>query len=391
MEQVKSFGSPQKIIGLLFFALLALCPAGASAQSSPESGQPAEPAKAPSSSESNQAAEAVQSRIGRARALVAAHQLETASSELESVRASTQDSSIRNITSVMLMNIYLESGNYGRAEALLDESFRARSAESVGTYFALAGQAINGSRTHLARYRSLGINTSATNLPTEAVNDLNRLRSFLERMIAQAREITAERKAYDSLSLLEDVLGLRLSLARDSEDQSKWNTEYSGARELSASHSQIASRGGITALPVKPSDLKTSSPYSTRRSSEDGDSKAPEKSNHSTSVPVSPSAPVAGAPSESILSDFGLLNFKASKRVLPRYPPLAKQMGTSGLVRVHVIVDETGKVVQVSRTEGPLLLRQVAEDAARGWFFEGIAGPGPAIRFTGYIDFNFTL
>lgn len=389
MEQVKS--RPQFITAFFFLFLLAFCPAGTTAQSSPESGQPAEITKVQPSSESGQTAEVVQARIGRARALVAAHQLETASSELESVRASTQDSSIRNITSVMLMSIYLESGNYGRAEALLDESFRLRSAESGGTYFALAGQAINGTRTHLARYRSLGINTSAINLPSEAINDLDRLRSFLERMIAQAREITAERKAYDSLSLLEDVLGIRLSLARDSEDQSKWSTEYSGARELLASHTQIASRGGITALPTKPSALKTPSPYSTRRSGEDADSKAPEKSNHSASAPLAARPAETGATSESKLSDFGLLNFKASKRVLPRYPPMAKQMGTSGLVRVHVVVDEKGKVVEVSRSEGPLLLRQVAEDAARGWFFEGIAGPGQSVRFTGYIDFNFTL
>ncbi len=80
--------------------------------------------------------------------------------------------------------------------------------------------------------------------------------------------------------------------------------------------------------------------------------------------------------------------------MLPRYPPLAKQSGTTGLVRVHVIVDQTGKVVDVSRSEGPMLLRRVAEDAAREWFFEGLTAPGqtlPAGRFTGYIDFNFTL
>jgi len=76
---------------------------------------------------------------------------------------------------------------------------------------------------------------------------------------------------------------------------------------------------------------------------------------------------------------------------LPRYPPLAKKAGTVGLVRVHVVVDETGKVVEILRSEGPTLLKQVAEEAARQWYFEGIAGPGQPVRFTGYIDFNFTL
>ena len=367
---------------------------------------------------------AIQTRIQRARALTAAHQLETAASELESVRAKTQDSAIRNITSVMLMSIYLEAGNYGRAESLLEENFRFRSVQngdSVRTYFALAGQAVNGARMHLTRYRVFGINTNDSSLPVEAVTDLERLRSFLERMIVHAKEISNERKAYDSLSLLEDVLGIRLSLARDAEDQAKWSGEYVIARELLASSpTQIAALSGISALPpakVKSTKTPSPSPYSTRRGSDVAEKKSSEKSvdaarprssnepeisqstSQSTSQfpPQSPlqSKPDAGAASASTkdqpLSDFGLLNAKASRRVLPRYPPLAKRAGAAGLVRVHVVVDENGRVVEVSSSEGPPLLRQVAEDAARQWSFEGIAGPGQQVRFTGYIEFNFTL
>ncbi len=177
----------------------------------------------------------VQGKIQRARALIAAHQLETAASELESVRASTKDFSVQNIASVMLMNIYLESGNYGRAEALLEEGFRERTlrnGDSARTYFALAGQAVNGARLHIARYRSVGISTTDATLPSEALTDLERLRSFLERMIAQAKEITNEQRAYDSLSLLEDVLGIRLALAKDAEDQVRWQNEHTSARQL---------------------------------------------------------------------------------------------------------------------------------------------------------------
>ena len=60
--------------------------------------------------------DAVQRRIQRARALAAAHQLEAAASELESLRASVGDASFRNITSLMLMGIYLEDANYVRAQ-----------------------------------------------------------------------------------------------------------------------------------------------------------------------------------------------------------------------------------------------------------------------------------
>jgi TonB family protein len=393
---------------LLPLAFVLFSSVGLQAQSSLDPVQNAPATPDPTAS----AEAATQTRIQRARALIAAHHLETAASELESVRAATQDGAIRNITSVMLMSIYLEAGNYGRAEALLEENFRSRSVEngdSVRTYFALAGQAVNGARTHLARYRSFGINTSDSNLPPEAVNDLGRLRSFLERMIAQAKEISNERKAYDSLSLLEDVLGIRLSLAKDAEDQSKWSSEYATARELLASSpTQIASLGSISALPpakVKSNKTPSSSPYSTRRASDIADKKASDKSvdaahpvasnepqKSQSSPPESTTNGVSSpTPNDHALTDFGLLNARASKRVLPRYPPMAKKAGAVGLVRVHVVVDENGKVVEVSGSEGPMLLRQVAEDAARQWYFEGIAGPGQQVRFTGYIDFNFTL
>ena len=340
-------------------------------------------------------ADVIQTRIQRARALIAAHQLETAASELESVRASAQDSSVQNIASVMLMNIYLESGNYGRAEALLEEGFRARAeknGDSARTYFALAGQAVNGARLHIARYRSVGISTTDSNLPSEAVTDLNRLRSFLERMVAQAKDITTERRAYDSLSLLEDVLGIRLALAKDAEDQVRWQSEHMSARQLLTSPTPLVSLNGISALPPSKASKKdpASLPYATRRPDETPTSESNEPSpadrglNSATEEPKS--LPAEGTPNEA-----GDLNARATRRVVPVYPDLAKQAGASGLVRVHVIVDESGKVVEVSRTEGHMLLRGVAEDAARQWFFDTNLSENRPSRLSGYIDFNFTL
>ena len=355
------------------------------AQSQPQAvNPPADPTKS---------AEALRLRIERARALIAAHRLDTAASELESVRATAQDNAFRNISSIMLMNVYLEEGNYARAEALLEENFKARSTqkdESLGSYFALAGQAVNGARTHLARYRTFGISTADSNLPAEAVTDLNRLRSLLERMIAQAKEISSARGAYDSLSLLEDVLGLRLSLSRDAEDQSKWQSEYASAREaLASSQTQIASLGGIPPLRPGKSTGNTSaapSPYSTKRPSDTAlETKAADKDHVSTATQPSPDKP--GGPD---VNDAGSLNAFATRKVVPPYPPLAKQSGTTGLVRVYVIV-EGGKVIAVSRSEGPILLRQAAEDAARQWSFQSVSIEGRPTRLSGYIDFNFNL
>jgi hypothetical protein len=344
------------------------------------------------------ALEAAQSRIERARALIAAHRLDIAAGELESVRATTKDNALRNITSIMLMNVYLEDGNYGRAEALLDEAFKARATtkdDSLGTFFALAGQAVNGARTHLTRYRSFGVSTSDAALPSEASADLNRLRSLLERMIAQAREISSGRQAYDSLSLLEDVLGLRLSLARDSEDQTKWQTEYAGAREsLASSQTQIASLGGVPPLrPGKTAVKNTSSPspYSTKKPADSSAVKAPDLDHAAGDSQSRPSDIVnSPKPDASDLEEAGSLNAFATKKIVPKYPPIAKQSGASGMVRVYVIV-EGGKVVVVSRSEGPVLLRQAAEDAARQWTFQKVSIEGRPTRLSGYLDFNFTL
>ncbi len=389
-------------------------PAGNAAQSSPDpalasdnSAQPTSDQAKPSPIQS-QSAEALQSRITRARGLIAAHQLDIAASELESVRGGTQDYILRNVTSVMLMKIYLEEGNYIRAEALLEEAFQAHSKkndDSIRTYFALAGQAVNGARTHLARYRSLGINTTDTGLPAEALKDLNRLRSLLERMVLQAREISNNRRAYDSWSLLEDVLGLRLSLAKDAEDQTKWQVEYARTREvLASSQTEVASLGG--------------GPVIQRTQQSNGRAaRAPVATTNPGTPPANPEQTVAQPSTDSVTPppleaeskgsavdstevqnasepdpiNTGFLNSRATRIVPARYPEIAKKKGEAGLVRVYVVVDETGKVIEVSRSEGPVLLRPAAEEAARQWSFEPSSNGARPARLVGYIDFNFTL
>ena len=66
----------------------------------------------------------VLARIERARALAAVHQLQAAATELENIRATANDVTIRNATTLMLLGIYLEEGNYGRSQSLLDEAFQ---------------------------------------------------------------------------------------------------------------------------------------------------------------------------------------------------------------------------------------------------------------------------
>jgi TonB family protein len=324
-------------------------------------------------------------RIERARALAAAHQLQAAATELENIRASVNDATLRNVTTLMLLGIYLEDGNYGRSQSLLEETFQTRAAqkdESIRTYFAAAGQTVNGIRAHLVRYRNYGINPSDTDLPAEANTDLDRVRGLLERVFAQAREISQEAgRSYDALALQEDVLGVRLSIARNDDDRNKWQTELATARErMAASQMQVASLGRSQALDA----LKNRIPNPFRTNP------IPNTVISDSGPNPNPLPPPATSGPEPQLVSTGSLNGRETKRVTPPYPPQAKTHNVTGTVRVFAIIDENGKI-WVTNSEGPLLLRKAAEEAARDWTFAPPVVNGKPVRLAGYLDFDFKL
>lgn len=330
-------------------------------------------------------ANTISSRIERARALAAVHQLQAAATELENIRATASDITLRNVTTLMLLGIYLEDGNYGRSQSLLEETFQKRAAqkdESIRTYFAAAGQTVNGIRAHLARYRSYGINASDANLPAEANADLDRVRALLERVIAQAKEISTEQgRSYDALALQEDVLGIRLSLARNEDDRGKWQTEYLMAREkMASSQIQVASLGRSPALDAVTNRIPN--PFATKPTIPAANSDAP--------VDTPPATAAATPGSEPQLVSTGSLSGRETKRVTPSYPPQAKTHNVTGTVRVFAIIDENGKI-WVTNSEGPMLLRKAAEEAARGWTFPPSMVNNKPVRLAGYLDFDFKL
>jgi TonB family protein len=348
-------------------------------------------------------------RIERARALAAAHQLQQATADLENIRISVNDVALRNITTLMLIGIYLEEGNYVRAQALLEESFQARALQkddSLRTYFAMAGQTIIGIRSHLARYRSFGINPTEVGLPAEANTDLERVRGLLERVAAQAQEIGNEAgRSYDAVALREDVVGIRLSLARDNNDRDKWQTEYVAVREkLALSQAHVPPIGRSALLDA--ATAKIPNPFSSK-TNDQVESGPDSNSNNPTSTDPSKSGQGAGLQpqnsgasgtsaattsegTEPKLISTGSLSGRENKRVTPAYPTIAKSAGVSGTVRVFAIVDENGKV-WVTNSEGPTLLRKAAEDAARNWGFPPILVGGRPVRLAGYLDFDFKL
>jgi TonB family protein len=371
----------------------------------------------------------VKTRLTRARALAAAHNLAAAANELDTIRKTTSDDSVRDVARLMLMGICLEEGNYMRAQMLLEEIYGARSSQSVGTteaYFALAGQALNGAREHIERYRSFGINVADKDLPTDAINDLDRLRALLERIAEQARQMSAEEaRASASAALLEDVSSLRASLARSNQERQQWQREMASARQkLSAEEARMTPVSGTINSPrTIPASNSTDNNNSTSRNETQnnptaqnnsparvGNSSAPAKAAASTTTENSaekrsaqqPPQPVAATnagadsngsakPQDGKPVNVGSLIEKATQKINPSYPQTAKSARITGIVTVFVEVDPTGVVSTVQSTSGPAMLRQAAMDAARRWKFRPTMVDGQPVRVVGFINFNFTL
>jgi protein TonB len=395
--------------------------------------------------------DAVQKRLARARSLAAIGRLAAAASELESLRATTADESVRDVARVLLMSIFVEMPDYARAAALLDESYRARTPgrtndAATHTYFALAGQTVNSVRTHLERYRSFGVNVSdASELPPEAGGDLEQLRGLLEKVAGQAKSLHEEQikegeegmRGLDAAALLEDAATVRMRIARHDQDRAQWQAVVSEAREhLFSSEMRIASISDLPAARPAPAAAATqpapgptpSAPASANKPAQapvatrppGGDEKQPKKSRKAgpgqkpaastgaqtsagaqASAPAQKSQPNDAEPppasgGEAKKSDgapvaVGSLAGKARQRVSPTYPALARTARVSGVVTVYLVVNEKGEVESVERAEGPAQLQQAATDAARRWKFTPTVIDGQPVRVTGYLSFNFAL
>ena len=374
--------------------------------------------------------EAAQKRLTRARSLAAIGKLAAAANELDALRASSKDDSVRDVARVLLMAIAVEMPDYPRAASLLDEAFGARTQGQTNdaathSYFALAGQTVNSVRTHLERYRAFGINVSDTSeLPADANSDLNQLRGLLEHLSAQAKTLHDEQlkggdagtRGLDAAALLEDAATVRMRIARNEQDRTEWKGVVSEARQhLFSSEMRVASISEIPAarpVPVatQPAASASAQPKSSTapakggQKADDSSKKSSNKSQKQTATNAAP-APTTAAPdnvqppakqpgaasTESAPVAVGSLAQKAKQRVSPSYPSIARAARVEGVVTVYLIVNEKGEVETVQKLDGPLQLQQAAADAARRWRFNPTVIDGQPVRVTGYLSFNFAL
>lgn len=106
-------------------------------------------------------------------------------------------------------------------------------------------------------------------------------------------------------------------------------------------------------------------------------------------APPPPPPPPAPKPAVPKKISGGVLNGKATSLPKPPYPAAARAVRASGAVNVQVTISESGSVVSASAVSGHPLLRQAAEQAARGARFAPTLLSGQPVSVTGVIVYNF--
>ena len=84
----------------------------------------------------------------------------------------------------------------------------------------------------------------------------------------------------------------------------------------------------------------------------------------------------------------GILNSKALSLPQPKLTEEAKRQKQTGKITVRVIVDQNGKVVSAKAMNGPAVLREIAEEAARQTTFAPTTQDGIVVRVTGDLIFD---
>ncbi|MEO7658274.1 MAG: TonB family protein [Pyrinomonadaceae bacterium] len=372
----------------------------------------------------------IRDRISKSKAFVAVGNYNAAIVELESIRRESGDTAVQSVASVLLMNSYLEQGDYRRAQDLLKEFYalqKTTTPNASASYMAVAGNIIKGARTRVERYRALGLSVSDRTLPLEALNDLERLRETLELVITQVKEIgTNKAKTPDAMAMLEEAGNSRTMLARDDYDSRRWKDEVADTREKMANSNTVVTssvnvpqtEAAIIAAAVMPAgtapvmqpvlqkSVEKDPPASREREVKSAEQLPAESAVAQKERPVIVVSSASAAKEEakpaelvnteavndnSPLDVGGSLIQYATSQAKPVYPPAAKVVRATGVVKVEITVDETGDVTEVQKTSGPSLLQTAAKDAIRKWKFKPFMRDGQPVKAIGYVNFNFSL
>ncbi len=379
----------------------------------------------------------MRTRISKAKAFIAVRNYNAAIFELENIRRETSDATVHGAVNVLLMNSYLDQGDFKRAQDLLNEFYAAQKttkANAPASYMAVAGQIVKGARDRAERYRTLGLSVTDRTLPLEATNDLEKMRETLELVITQSKEIgTDKAKTPDAMALLEEASNSRGMLARDDYDSRRWKDELADTREkLVNSGGVVISAMDVPPAPVEPTVAAAKPPGTTQPATQtvadgstntirDREVKSPEpapttvaSNNEPIYIPSAPptvkeqpKAPATAKETEKQPNtqpssddqtasnaepmDVGSLLPYATRQPQPVYPTAAKSVRTTGTVKVEVMVNEEGEVAEIQKASGPIMLQSAAKEAVRNWKFKPFVRDGQPVKATGFVSFRFAL
>lgn len=422
------------------------------------------------------AADVMRQRISKAKAYIVVKNYNAAIYELENIRRETNDPNIHAMLNVLLMHSYLEQTDYKRAQAFLEtlhKELKAGKPNAMTNYYSVAGQIVNGAKTQIERYRSVGLSVADRSLPLEALVDIEKMRETLEIVVEQAKTLSADKKqTVNALPILEEATNARVALAKDDYDANRWKQSVTDAREMivnsrstiinavdgttetAAAQNTVASNtptvsstdipaatntkttetnpvfqpvtspntnqkpiSDTTKTAEKPVEKPVEKPETpkevqkTDEASKQTETAVNNNLKQPTGQPVvektqevkadnsakneetktSPNTtPAETAKADSPMAVGSLIEY-ATKRVNPVYPPTARSVRMTGVVRVDVLIDEEGKVVEVKNTNGPGMLQRAALDAIKKWQFKPFTRDGQPVKAAGFVSFNFSL
>jgi len=396
-------------------------------------------------------ADVMRERVAKAKAYIAVRNYGAAVYELENIRRETNDPTVHGVINVLLVNSFLEQGDYKRAQDFLTELSKKKGASAV--YLAAAGQVVKGARNQMERYRSLGLSVSDPKLPKDAVADVDKMRETLEKVVEQTKILSKDKaQTSNAMALMEEATNARSSLARDDFDANRWKNEAADAREdLASSRSVVINATGETPTlttqtntakatnspqnnPVKTNETSptfqpvplsnekttvakieppsispvaetpkveikkveesptstTENPTTQTRTRRIEDAPAATTAQNKTETPNTV-APETNTPKNDSPLAVGSLVGYATQKSNPVYPVVARNMRMTGVVKVELVIDESGQVAEVQNTTGPAMLQRAAMDAVKKWKFKPFTRGGQATKATGFVSFNFSL
>ena len=396
------------------------------------------------------AADVSRERVTKAKAFIAVKNYNAAIYELEGIRREINDPTVHGVVNVMLMNCYLEQGDYKRAQGFLNELYNAQKANkpnAAQNYLAVAAQVVKGARNQSERYKALGLTLNDRNLTPDAVNDLEKMRETVEIVITQSKTLSANTVASNSPTppytnapptaspAKTETQPNLIQTSNPTSNQTTAKTEPSQTESKTtnpAPSETTVAKNDVKFEPVAEQKPPVTTPEKSVSETAKPKTETPkETANANAEKPLTPnvnpnSAPktdapktptrerrVNGQPTPNVNSQqtvaqnanqtapatsetgaplqIGSLVEYATQKVNPVYPQQAKILRMTGVVKVEVTVDEQGQVTEVQNASGPSMLQRAASDALKKWRFKPFTKDGQPVKATGFVNFNFNL